>query len=197
MKLRAITIFLLPFLTACGETKKETETRLHRERRQQAETIKATTLSQYPNAIPFGSDEPFLLTRPLTVDVQDSIAASPTQVYWREVGEYSGFDIHRVRDGLRLILRGRDDEWASLDCSDDLAARIRQVYKPDNFLQRFLFVFRLTSASPLRVELRGKSDGDGEDTSLSVIAGDIDGRLYTGTLVGFSMLDEGDPISHQ
>ena len=184
------------FLTGCCETKQQKKTRLdqelQQEQEQQSETTKARILSQYPNAIPF---EPKVLAspiRPLTIDVQASIGASPGQPYWSDV---SDFDIHRSRNGLRLVLHGSGDHWASLECSDDLAVRVRQAYKPDNYSMRFIFVFRLTSATPLRVELRGESDGSGEDATVSIKAADIDGRFYTGTLLDFSVLDEGYSIS--
>ncbi|MEQ1860776.1 MAG: hypothetical protein ABMA13_12650 [Chthoniobacteraceae bacterium] len=194
MNERFLIPLLLAVLPACGEKKQRTRERLEREREQQAETSKAQLLGHYSTATQFDARDPLSLTRKLTIDVQDTLVAAPHQLYWTEEMH---FDLHRSRTGIQLTFRGGSDHWVSLDCSDGLASRIRRAHAPNNFLPRYLFVFRLASATPLQIELRAEREGSGEDMSLSVAADNIDGRLYTGTLIDFSLIDPGISLRRQ
>lgn len=191
---RLLFLFLLAFLPACRESKQETKSRLDRELDQQAETTKTTLLGRYSTAKQFDARVPLALTRQLTIDVQDGITAIPDQLYW---SEEKHFDLHRNKKGIQVTFRGGSSHWVSLDCSDELASRIRRAHNPDSFMPRVIFVFRLTSAAPLQIELRGEREGSGEDMSVSVAAEDIDGRIYTGALIDFALLHPGISLQRQ
>lgn len=181
----------IALVNACGESKRELQSKLDRDRTLQAEALKAKVISRYPDATQFDYRDPQSLSIKLTIDAQDSIAAAPAQLYWNEV---SAFDIYRNRNGLNLTFRGRGDRWISLECADELASRIRQERNPHNIYCRYLLIFKLSSVAPLKVQLSAESDGSGEDTTLSVSVDDINGLIYKGQLIDFSILDSGHPL---
>jgi hypothetical protein len=158
--------------------------RRNKEREEHVESTRAQLLARYPKAIHLETREAGSPYRGFTIDAQEVIAAAPEQIYWNDA---MLFDIYRDSSGPRLTFRAISDHWLSLDCTDSQASQIR---KTDPILARFTFIFVLTSASPLRVELRGSGHGSGDEASLSVVADEIDGRFYTGRLVDFAQLDE-------
>lgn len=180
---------ILALLTGCHESQQQKQAA---EQKQQAESRKTQILVRYPGAI--GIDDDFSLTRRLTIDIQDSIAANTNQFYWSEV---SNFDLHRTKSGLRITFSPNPtlkNNWFTLDCSDELAATIRKAYNSEMIFPRFLFVYRLASVSPLRIEL---SDEVGSlDTVMLEPVSEAGERLaYTGSFVDFALLDPGTPTS--
>lgn len=182
------TVFLI---IACHDSATDREARREKGQEEHVESTRAQLLGRYPNVRRFDTREAGSIYRGLTIDAQDAIAAAPEQAYWNDATQ---LDIYRDSGGSHLKFRAIGDHWVSLDCADSQVSQLRKFHRTDRIFAQFTFVFTLTSAAPLRVELRGTNNGGRDDESLSVVADDIDGRLYGGRLVDFVLLDEGEPI---
>jgi hypothetical protein len=187
---RSVTIAALLLLAACHQSSRDKEATQQREREERFDATLQRFTSQH-SAIRFDTREPDSMFRKLTIDAQDSIAATPTQLYWSISDQ---FDIYRDASGPHLFFRAISDHWVSLSCTDAQVAEIRKQRRPDRTFVSFALAYTLRSASPIHVELRGSSSGGGEDTSVAVAADEITGRFYTGQLSDFVLIDEGQAI---
>jgi hypothetical protein len=188
---RPLALAALLFLAACHHSDRDAEAKQQRERGERFDKTLEHFTTQHTGAVRFDTREAQSMFRKLTIDAQDAIAAKPNQLYW---SISSQFDIYREASGAHLLLRAISDHWVLLSCTETQVADIRKQRRADRTSASFVLAYTLLSASPLHVELRGSSSGTGEDVSVAVAADEISGRVYTGRLADFELLDEGEPI---
>jgi hypothetical protein len=188
---RCLLVAALLLFTACRESQRDIQARRDHEREQRLDATLEHFTAQHPGIIRLETREPGSIFRKLTIDAQEAIGAGREQLYWNISDQ---FDIYRDSSGPRLVFRAISDHWVWLACTDAQVADIRKQRRADRTFVSFALAFTLSSASPLHVELRGSSSGTGDDVSLAVAADEITGRLYTGRLVDFVLLGEGQSI---
>ncbi|SRR6266404_1475177 len=195
MLVRLVFPILLSFLLiSCGRNRESAQERSEKERDERVERLQAESLSNHPKALAFAPDNRDPFGHKLTIEVQNAIATNSSQLYWMM---QQRFDLHRTRNQVRVVFRGPSDNWLSLECSEEQASELLHSCKPNYVYPLFLFYFSLTDVSPLRIELRGERNDSEEDAPLSVSAGNIDGRFYSGKLVDFALIDEGEAPANQ
>ncbi len=114
-------------LSACHQSNRDKEAKEQRERDERFDATLQHFTSQH-SAVRLDTREPNSIFRKLTIDAQDSIAATPSQLYWSISDQ---FDIYRDASGPRLFFRAISDHWVSLSCTDAQVAAIRKQCRPD------------------------------------------------------------------
>jgi hypothetical protein len=176
----------LALLIGCGESEKQRHARESLQRHQEETVILNKFLSRYAQAVDFGKrGEREVFAPMLTVEVQKQIEASPEQLYWIERGR---FNVFRRGADTTLSMETIDDSWIDLAITDSQLNRILK-HSPGWYVgAKYVFVFSLTSASPLGLAL---ISDQGEPVA-RVLATDVHGNYYKGVLRDLEITNPGE-----
>lgn len=178
---------LIQFLTAAAVSVAVTgcgESRVHRQARERNENLqrnRAEFFAKHRDAEKFPRDEDDQRS-PLTILIQNEIAAHPEAQHWIETNE---FDLYREKNAILLSINDGDN-WLKLEVSPAQSAQILASPRVGTWDAPFLFLFTISGVSPLRLEMAAESQGEGA----TLTANEVMGRLYTGRLEEVVALDQ-------
>lgn len=170
-----LVLAVLVLLSGCDSKHKRAE-RERTERRAARERVRAAVIERH-RATDF-TDLAVIYPPPLTIDLQDAIAANPARLYWSEADE---INIFRNPDGAVVVsFESPGDHLVELLVPPQQLAALREYSRKQT--GGCLLVFSLTSVSPLRLHLSSEVDAREGEASSSVVVADVKGKRYAGRL---------------
>jgi hypothetical protein len=189
-------------MSACSESSEKRKELFEKERDARIESERSKFVARYPGSIDFDQFRKGFVRR-FSIDLQRAVEKRPDQVYWLEEPDFVIGDVLSTQKGIRFVftLHTYGDPFGSgscdfsLDCSEELLVALKETKESlasaldrDSYGTCFL---AFTISGIHRVPFRGE---EGDDP---VVANEVKGLSFSGTLLGVHRVNDVNDIEQK